>query len=124
MLKFKLGKLGEHTPKIPNSLAVIFEMVTAWSDEPTKTELGFICAAAVSLSIEAEGKPRHKVEKPLLEYGRQCIEFLLSSGVSITDIYTYGSYILTKSIEKLPQSAEVDDKTDFLSAQEPDSLNG
>ena len=56
MLKFRLGKLGEHTPKIPNSLAVIFEMVTAWSDEPTKTELGFICAAAVSLSIEAEGE--------------------------------------------------------------------
>lgn len=123
MIKFDLGILGEHSPVTPSSLSVIFELVTAWSEEPNRTDLGFICAAAIVLSIETAQKPKHKITRPIKDYGRECIEYLLSNGVPIPQIYSYGSYVLGKAIQRLPMSAGVEEKADFLSQPVEDNSN-
>jgi len=102
MNTFILGTLGEHTPTVPASLAVIFELITGWSETPSKTELGFICAAAIAHSVEHQNKPKYKYSVSMKQYGRECIEWLLGAGVSIPDIYSYGSLMLALSMDKLP----------------------
>jgi hypothetical protein len=59
----------------------------------------------------------------ILDYGRDCIEWLLGAGVPIPDIYSYGSLVLALSMEKLPTQKGVDEKADFLSQPEGDNLN-
>jgi hypothetical protein len=123
MNTFNLGTLGEHSPKVPSSLAIIFELVTSWSEQPDRTKLGFICAAAIAHSVDHPKKPRHKTAMSILDYGRDCIEWLLGAGVPIPDIYSYGSLVLALSMEKLPTQKGVDEKADFLSQPEGDNLN-
>ena len=123
MNTFKLGTLGEYSPKVPSSLAIIFELVSSWSEQPNRTELGFICAAAIAHAIDHPKKPRHKTSMTIKEYGRECVEWLLAGGVPIPDIYSYGSLVLALSMEKLPSQKGVDEKADFLSQPEEGSLN-
>jgi hypothetical protein len=115
MIKFNLGALGEHTPAPPASMATAFELVTAWSDDPSRTELGYLCAAAICLSIQAPNKPRYKIPIKIQDYGRDCVEFLLNAQVTIPLVYSYGSYILGKMVEQLPTSEGAEDAADFLS---------
>ena len=67
MNKFTLGTLGEYSPKVPSSLAIIFELVSSWSEQPNRTELGFICAAAIAHAIDHPKKPRHKTSMTIKE---------------------------------------------------------
>ena len=123
MNTFILGTLGEHTPTVPASLAVIFELITGWSETPSRTELGFICAAAIAHSVEHPNKPKYKYSVSMKEYGRECIEWLLGAGVSIPDIYSYGSLMLALSMDKLPTQKGAEEKADFLPQQDAESLN-
>ena len=123
MNKFNLGSLGEHSPKVPSSLAIIFELVTSWSEQPDRTKLGVICAAAIAHSVDHPKKSRHKTAMSILDYGRDSIAWLLGAGVPIPDIYSYGSLVLALSMEKLPTQKGVDEKADFLSQPEGDNLN-
>lgn len=119
MQTIKLGALGTIDPQIPSSLASIFDIISAWSDKPSQTELGRICAAAICLSISSPGAPKYNpVKDNILGYGVSCLDYLLGSNVSIADIYSQGAYLMSQMINKLPNGEEVEETADFLSQPE------
>jgi hypothetical protein len=124
MKTIKLGALGDKTPRPCNSLALVFEIVTAWTETPDKTQLGYLCAAAIISSIDASDAPKYNPTKSDIKgFGRDCVEFLLGKGVAIPDIYSFGSLLLSKMVAQLPTSQGADEAANFSSAPDADSSN-
>jgi hypothetical protein len=126
MKTLQLGALGACSPSPCSSLAIIFELVTAWSEQPNKTELGYLCAAAISCSIDkrqlGSNAPAYNPTKSDIKgFGRDCVEYLLKQGVPIPDIYAGGSYLLSQMISQLPSSQGVEEAANFSLAQGADS---
>jgi hypothetical protein len=122
MKTLTLGALGDKTPRPCHSLALVFEIVTAWTESPDKTQLGYLCAAAIISSIEAPNAPKYNPTKSDVKgFGRDCVEYLLQNGVPIPDIFTYGSYLLSKMVGQLPTSDGADEAANFSSAPDADS---
>lgn len=122
MKTIKLGALGDKTPRPCNSLALVFEIVTAWTDSPDKTHLGYLCAAAIISSIDAADAPKYNPTKADIKgFGRDCVEYLLRNSVPIPDIFTFGSYLLSQMVSQLPTSDGADEAANFSSA--PDAAS-
>ena len=110
------GSLGEGvklTP--PRSFAVVNDLVTAWSGNPSRVHLSRLCAA--SLAVCMDGAPVYPVEEGNpIAYGAKALDWLMRKGVTPTRIYEVGPRVLHALTLTLPKEIEVEKIEDFTEA--------
>ncbi len=115
-MKIKLHGFGEIDCLLP-SLAICFDIVSTWSGVgQNKSIMGRLCAAAIVTAIQGKKQsiPRYTLSNTdPVAFGGECLDYLLSSGVSIDQIFENGLQIVTWYASMLPTSNEVAEAENF-----------
>ena len=120
MKKIKINKFGEMEVKVP-SLSTCFDLVSLWSDNSNRSELGRLCAMAICLSCDNDRLPKRRHLTNIFEYGSSCLNVLLGAGVPVAQILESGMICLSEMADKLPSSQEVSETENFIEPQSPES---
>jgi hypothetical protein len=114
-MQLELKKLGKVEARLPDSLATCLDFVSIWGSDPSRAQLGRLCAATIGVcSDHAKVLPAYPVATgDPIAYGHKIMDRLLDAGVVPAYVYTMGSELLIKMIEELPKEEEVEDKTNF-----------
>lgn len=114
-MKIKLGNNEIEVSK-PDSIALIFEFVIAWSTSEDAITNARLCAGAIGIYTDKKAiLPKYKPSKETpSSYGFKCLERLLSMKVNGSQIYEEGTKILTDMASHLPRSEEIEEKKDFF----------
>lgn len=115
MKTIKLGN-KEFPIKKPDSIALIFEFVIAWSTSEDAITNARLCAGAIGLYLDHHAiLPKYKpIKETPSMYGFKCLDRLLSLKVAGSEIYEEGTKLLTDLAASLPRSKEIEDKKDFF----------
>ena len=116
----KLGKLGEVEFIQPRSLAIGFEIVTLWAGHKDQATLSRICAAAIGVCVDHEGKlPAYNPNREkIIDYGFRILDRLLEAGVNGVQIFEQGTVCLTLLAQNLPSEEDVNQAVNFTTAKE------
>lgn len=114
-MEIDLQKLGKHNIILPKSLAVMVDLTSVWAGGLNRAQLGRVCACAIAVGIDHTKRlPAYPVaEGDPIKFGFKVMERLLDNGVSISDIYDYGSKILVMMFEALPKEEQIEEQANF-----------
>ncbi len=122
-MKITLKRLGGALETRCPDLATCFEFVSLWSTNSSDTaELGRLCAGAIGVSIDHLARlPKYKpqMHKPSA-YGHICLNRMLELNITPSEIYQEGIKCLTVMTSKIPTAAEVTEKVNFSTKDDPD----
>jgi hypothetical protein len=119
MKKITINKFGEMGVQVP-SLSTCFDLVSLWSDNNNRSELGRICAMAICLCCQDDRLPKKRHLTNIVEYGSSCLNVLLGAGVPVAQILESGMICLYEMADKLPSSQEVSETENFTEPQNPE----
>lgn len=110
-----LGKLGKVQFLQPRSLAVAFEIVTLWAGHKDQATLSRLCAAAIGVCVDHEGKlPAYNPSREkVIDYGFRILERLLEANVNGVQIFEHGTVCLTLLAQNLPTEEQVEETVNF-----------
>lgn len=121
-IEIKLGDYSKSIPK-PTDLATCLEFTLSWGEaSDDNVDLLRVCAASIGVALDKENLfPRYRPDKEKISvYGRKVLERLLLKNISMNDIYSSGTIVLTAMAEALPKNKEVEEKKDFFHSPEED----
>lgn len=118
MTKITLRNFGEMEVQ-PPSLSMCFDLVSLWSENNNRSELGRICAMAICLSCPDDKLPKKRHLTQVIEYGSSCLNTLLAAGVPVSQILESGIICLTKMADCLPSMEEVEETENFTGPPNP-----
>lgn len=121
-MKINISKWGGEIDLVSPSLATCFEFVSLWTSESDNAQLARLCSGALGACLDHTRKlPKYRAgSSNPREYGHKCLERLLETGVTASTIYEEGVKALSFMATKIPTEAEVDEKANFSSSQDPD----
>ena len=123
-MKINIKKLGGEIELSSPSLATCFEFVSLWSAETDNAMLARLCAGSIGVCLDHTARlPKYRpVKHRASDYGHNCLDRLLGLGITASVIYEEGIKCLSFMSAKIPTEAEVDERANFSSTQEPDTL--
>jgi len=117
MDKIILHPFGELSVVKPN-LAAALDIVATWGDNPSRAQIGRLCAAAMGICCPSVHLPGYSmIDCHPIAYGGRCLERLLNKGVAASDIYSFGAEIINFMAEQLPLEKEVQAAEDFTEGE-------
>ena len=122
MDKIRLGN-KDITVSKPDSIALMFEFVIAWSTSEDAITNARLCAGAIGIYIDQHALlPKYKPFKETpMSYGFRCLDRLLALKVAGSDVYDVGTKILTDMATNLPRHEAIEEKKDFFPSTNPDN---
>ncbi len=124
MEKIRLGNKDITVAK-PESIALMFEFVIAWSTSEDAITNARLCAGAIGIYTDQHALlPKYKPFKETpMSYGFKCLDRLLALKVNGSEVYDVGTQILTDMALCLPRSEEIEEKKDFFHSTNSDNGN-
>ena len=113
MEKFKMTTLGE-VEFIQPSLSMCFDVVSLWSDNQNRSQMGRVCAIAVCVSVNDYRLPKVRHLVDVAQYGSKCLDTLLGSGIPVNEILNIGMECIGNMAKALPSSQEVQETENFI----------
>ena len=114
-MQLELKKLGTIEARLPKSLATCLDFVSIWGSDPSRAQLGRLCAATIGVCTDhAKILPAYPIATgDPIAYGHKIMDRLLGAGIAPAYIYTAGSDLLIQMIDELPKEEEVEQKANF-----------
>ena len=109
----------------PESIAICFEFVIAWSTSESPVINARLCAGAIGIYLDKHAfLPKYKPlkESPTI-YGYKCLERLLNLKIAGSIVYEVGSKLLTDMASSLPTDQGVEEKQDFFPSTNSEDTN-
>jgi hypothetical protein len=95
MDKMKLTTLGEVTFVKP-ALSMCFDVVSLWSDNQNRSQMGRICAMAICVCLDDYRLPKVRHLVDVAQYGSKCLDTLLGAGIPVNEILNVGMVCIGK----------------------------
>ena len=107
-MHIQLNPIGSTVATV-SSFAAALDIISIWSTNPNRAQIGRLCAAAIGATCEAFQLPPYKLSQAdPISYGGRCLDILLRRGVSAPEIYENGTNLLIFISEQLPQQKEIE----------------
>lgn len=119
-MMIKLETFGEMEIVRP-PLSTCFDLVSMWSDEQNRSQLGRLCAMAVCVCGNNPKLPKTRHLIDLHQYGSRCLDVLLGADVTIDQILESGLQCLSLMAEALPSAKEVKETENFIEPPNPET---
>lgn len=112
MEKVKVTTFGE-LEFVKPPLSTCFDIVSMWSDNQSRSQMGRVCAMALCISFNDYRLPKVRHLVDVHKYGSTCLDTLLGAGVPVNEILDIGMKCIGEMAKSLPSSDEVKDTENF-----------
>ena len=118
-MKITLQTFGEMETNIP-ALSTCFDIVSLWSGNANRAQMGRICAIAICVCADSPKMPKTRHLTDIQAYGSRCLDFLLGADVTVDEILNNGVHLIGKMAAALPSSKEVEETENFTEQPPPE----